>query len=56
MGRSELSRRRVVYRRTSPRPVITGRSSAVTMPGAAATTAGTEFTRRMAVTIMPETL
>src|SRR6478752_2622619 len=41
---------------TSPRPVISGRSSAVTRPPGAATTAGTAFTIRWAVVIMPETL
>ena len=41
---------------TSPRPVIGGRSSAVTSPGGATTTAGTALTRRMAVAFRPAVL
>ncbi len=42
--------------RTRPRPVIRGRSSAVSRPGAAATTAGTALTSRMAVALSPAVL
>src|ERR1700722_14918236 len=41
---------------TRPRPVIGGRSSAVTMPGSAAMTAGMALTRRMAVALRPAVL
>ncbi len=43
-------------RATRPRPVTSGRSRAVTSPGAAATTAGTALTRRMAVAFSPAVL
>jgi hypothetical protein len=42
--------------RTSPRPVTSGRSIARTMPGSAATTAGSALMIRCAVVIIPETL
>ena len=41
---------------TSPRPVTSGRSMARTMPGSAATTAGSALMMRCAVVIIPETL
>ena len=41
---------------TRPRPVIRGRSRAVMSPGDASTTAGTAFTRRMAVALSPPVL
>ncbi len=41
---------------TSPRPVTSGRSIARTMPGSAATTAGSALMIRCAVVIIPETL
>ncbi len=42
--------------RTRPRPVTSGRSRAVSRPGGAATTAGTELTRRIAVAFRPAVL
>ena len=41
---------------TSPLPVTSGRSSAVTSPGFAPTTAGTELTSRIAVALRPAVL
>src|SRR5690606_4549752 len=41
---------------TRPFPVTRGRSSAVSRPGFAATTAGTAFTSRMAVALSPAVL
>jgi hypothetical protein len=41
---------------TRPRPVTSGRSSAVTSPGDAAITAGTALTSRMAVALRPAVL
>jgi hypothetical protein len=41
---------------TRPRPVMRGRSRAVTRPGGDATTAGTALTRRMAVALSPAVL
>jgi hypothetical protein len=51
-----LRRKRADQETTRPRPVIGGRSSAVTIPGAAATTAGMALTRRMAVALRPAVL
>ena len=68
-ARSEHRRRRPAVRdralgtaaelqpgRTRPRPVTGGRSLAKTRPGSASQTACTALTRRIAVTIIPETL
>src|SRR5580700_139565 len=41
---------------TSPRPVIGGRSRAVSSPGDPSTTAGMALTRRMAVALSPAVL
>jgi MFS family permease len=41
---------------TRPRPVTSGRSSALSNPGGASITAGTAFTRRMAVALSPPVL
>jgi hypothetical protein len=55
-ARKRAGTRRDQGQTTRPRPVMSGRSSAVMSPGEASITAGTAFTRRMAVALSPPVL